>query len=230
MWREVVDEEISKQKQLRPDKAQNKLELTARVERVKCDSYNLQNLKLYQKAMREKTPSAADFSPNGIISKLYDRKKHVSYDIAKRNEGKVNYIYSMMTHLDDETNKSKYLKAQALISKNPAPWSPDSKIPEPQFQKLAQVRQKWVENSRFLKQQMRQKQVKKSVDRSYDLYTSYFNNYFVKEEQEKPKDKYKLAQDYQAALQQQIYARKMKENEEAHMSPFETKYNKLFFN
>lgn len=230
MWREVVDEEVSKQKQLRPDKVIEKRELTARAERVKCDSYNLQNLKLYKKAMREKTPSAVDFSPNGIISKLYDRKKHVSYDIAKRNEGKVNYIYSMMTHLNDETNKSKYLKAQALISKPATACSPNSKIPDHQYQKLTKARDKWVENARFLKQQMRQKETKRESDRSYDLYASYFNNYFVKQERDKPKDKQKLAQDYQVALQQQIYARKRREDEEAHMSPFEAKYNKLFFN
>lgn len=63
-----------------------------------------------------------EFGDNGIISKLYDRKQHISYDISKRNEKKIGHIYSMVKSLDNQSQKLKYYNSQlnktAMASSN----------------------------------------------------------------------------------------------------------------
>lgn len=56
--------------------------------------------------------SQRDYEPNGIISTLFDRKQHISYDIALRNEKMQNTVYLMMKKLDSENVKCKYFSEQ----------------------------------------------------------------------------------------------------------------------
>lgn len=56
--------------------------------------------------------SNEDFPDNGIISKMYNRPQHISYDISKKSEQNIFKIYEMVKKLDKESEKNKLYNSQ----------------------------------------------------------------------------------------------------------------------
>ena len=43
-----------------------------------------------------------DFEDNNIISMLFDRKRHISYDITEKNSNRLNQVDQMIKRMDHE--------------------------------------------------------------------------------------------------------------------------------